>query len=154
MHITGASPSLLCPTKSKLGTSHRNTFWTQTVSGYAMLFIQKCCSHCGLVGKLKTYPKVPLNFVPSIFSCEGYQYIVTAGAQDDRSKLKCPAGLVVRVNNDDTKLDLVYLFRKATDEVKHLSGIVYIRTFQPKLMIYSFTPAAFCLPWKEVMGHS
>ena len=29
------------------------------------LFIQKCCSHCGLVGKLKAYPKVPLNFVPS-----------------------------------------------------------------------------------------
>ena len=86
------------------------------------LFIQKCCSHCGLVGKLKAYPKVPLNFVPSIFSCEGDQYIVTEGTQDDRSKLKCPAGLVVRVNNDDTKLALAYLFRKATEEVKKFVG--------------------------------
>ena len=59
-----------------------------------------------------------LDMVPSIFACEGDQFIVTTGSQDGGNLFQCPAGRVVRVSNDETKLALTYLFRKATEEVK------------------------------------
>ena len=83
------------------------------------LFVRKCYSACGFVGRLRIHPKVNLDIVPTILSCEGDQYIVTTGNHDDRSLFKCPAGLVVRVSIDDLKYALTYLFHKATNEVKH-----------------------------------
>ena len=82
------------------------------------LFVKKCYSCCGLLDRLREHPKVSLDTVPSIFACEGDQFIVTTGSQDGGNQFRCPAGRVVRVSNDETKLALTYLFRKATEEVK------------------------------------
>ena len=83
------------------------------------LFVKKCFSACGFAGGLRMHPKVTLDIVPTILSCEGDQYIVTTGTQDGGCPFRCPAGWVVRVSNDEIKLALTYLFRKATEEVKH-----------------------------------
>ena len=47
---------------------------------------------------------------------------MTTGSQEGRSVLQCPAGQVVRVSYDETKLAWAYLFRKATAEVKEFVG--------------------------------
>ena len=93
------------------------------ILGLVYLFLKKCYSACGLVGRLIEHPKVTLNIVPAILSCEGDQYIVTSGTQDGVGPFRCPAGLVVRVSNDEVKLALTYLFRKATEEVKKFVDI-------------------------------
>ena len=81
-------------------------------------FVRKCYSACGFRGRLENHPKVTLDPVPGILSCERDQYLVTTGCQNIGSPFRCPGGWVVCLSNNEVKLAMTYLFRKATEEVK------------------------------------
>ena len=61
--------------------------------------------------------------IPIPFSCEGEQYIVTTGSLDNGNPFRCPGGLVICVSNNEVRLAMTYLFRKATMEIKEFLNV-------------------------------
>ena len=76
-------------------------------------------------GRLENHPKVTLDPVPAILSCEGNQYLVTTGCQNIGSPFRCPGGCVVCLSYNEVKLAMTYLFRKATEVKQFLEPRVY-----------------------------
>ena len=115
------------------------------------LSVKNCYSACGLKGKFDKHPKVTIDPIPIPFWCEGERYIVTTGSLDNGNPFRCPGGLVICVSNNEVRLAMIYLFRKATMEVKEFLNV---RVYNPlmKLMEYCITLAAYYLPWWSVVG--
>ena len=61
-----------------------------------------------------------LTCIPSLFTSENNQYLVTEGKSKCRpgSIFQCQGGLVVILTNDDLNQSLIYFYRKASEEVK------------------------------------
>ena len=134
------------------------------------LFVRKCYSACRFRGRLENHPKVTLDPVPAILSCEGDQYLVTTGCQNIGSPFRCPGGWVVCLSNNEVKLAMTYLFRKATEEVKQfleprvynsisteIAGILYYtgrilpsmeERVEPQLsdVMFDLKRTTFCVP--------
>ena len=87
------------------------------------LFVKNCYSACGLKGKFNKHPKVTIDPIPIPFSCEGEQYIVTTDSLGNGNPFRCPGGLVICVSNNEVRLAMTYLFRKATMDVKEFLNV-------------------------------
>ena len=116
------------------------------------------------VGKLMNNSN--LTCIPSLFTSENNQYLVTEGKSKCQpgSIFQCEGGLVVILTNDDLNQSLIYFYRKATEEVKvyqkiskEMNGILYYtgcilssQKFHGKLTLsdvsLDLTSASFCVP--------